>query len=170
MDNNLAIYEAFTDLLRNAKDLTIWAGNKCINNVCPDCLAYWRINQDQSHIWIRRDLENKLFIYPGCTDKRVGEFVNGCLDYSKELSLLSHEYGHYSLKHNGQVIRQTVDDCRTEFQIEVNAWNKGEQTLAAVGFGDWKSFKSWKKRSLDGYYDGFKAKFQDFTPTAPYDR
>ncbi len=109
-------------------------------------------------------------VYKHSTEKEVEQFIGGASDLEKELSLLAHEYGHYSLNNIGPIQRSSLEDCQREFQIEFDTWSKGKKTLESLGVTDWAVFNEERRKSLDDYYDGFRSLFPNFSPLTPYSR
>lgn len=97
-------------------------------------------------------------------------FFSDCPDAAVELSLLSHEYGHFTLKHDGIIQRGTAELCEKEFQMESDAWDEGERVLKSIEFEAWDIFQKYRKLGLDGYYDGFIDLFSNFGSLVSYKR
>jgi hypothetical protein len=111
-------------------------------------------------------------VYKHSSEQNIDQFIAGTCDPLRELSLLSHEFGHYSLKNVGPTQRASLEDCLREFQIEFEAWDEGRRILSSLvpAKFDWSIFDEERKNSLDGYYDGFKGLFPSFLPLKPYVR
>ena len=152
-------YKAFIAACKNKQDLTIWAGPKCLGPNCPNCLAYYKVTNNVYHIWIRRDISPDQSINHLSDESKIAQFVQSSSDPSADLSLLSHEYGHYLLKHDGIIKRSTAEECAMEFEIETDAWNQGELFLKTLGFEDWCVFGKYRKLSLNMYYNGLTTLF-----------
>jgi hypothetical protein len=143
--------------------LTVAAGSKCQNyKHFPECIAFYKKIGLQAQIWVRRKISNDIYFFNNSTEASVNLFVQGCTDFVNELILLSHEYGHFLLNHEGIIKRCTIDACFLDFEGELDAWEKGEEVLANLGFVDWQSFQILKDKSLKSYIEGFNGLFPGF--------
>lgn len=166
---NKAVYQKFLQLCQRQNNLSVFSSNKC-PGPCVDCFAYCRVINGQTSLWIRRDIQNEICVYRHSSKNDIQKFIDGALEIDRELSLLSHEYGHFSLNNVGPISRKSVEECQQEFKIEFDTWSEGERVLKSLGFNGWEVFNSEREVSLHGYYDGFKSCFPDFVPSIPYER
>lgn len=166
---NHAAYLEFLRHCQKFQNLTVRAGNNHPREANPKSIAYYSYINSCHSIWVRREAGDHEIHFKSKSDK-LDNFISKSEGLPRELSLLSHEYGHYKLGHNYNNTRKTREDCLDEFNQEIAAWDEGKNVLTQFNVSDWDVFESVRKNSLDCYFDGFTNLFPEFPKTVTYRR
>jgi hypothetical protein len=150
---------------------SVGAGKHCPEEHSPNSSAYCQRNSPlHTYLWVRRprDKDFDFILSRKSTDDDIERFVSESPNPAKELSLLSHEYGHYTEQFTNRrgigFDKWTIELCRAEYRREITAWNVGKALLEQLGFKDWSVFEDTKKTALKTYADGFRNCFPEFQP------